>query len=161
MDNPFNEIQISSSLFYGYTAKSNACNTNSSYRIDGSTPWSMGGTPNAVLTEKHWDWDQCGEWMNDTALSGTTAYGFVHAETVCDYPNHGQTHKSMGLAVSSNSGQSFTIQSAQIIAEPNDGGDRCSPTNRSACGIETGEGDCTSVADGTYYYLYCAKLVSG
>jgi hypothetical protein len=158
MDNPFNEIQISSSSFYGYTAKSNGCNNNSSYRIDGSTPWSMRGTLNVVLTKNNTSWDQCGEWMNDTALSGTTAYGFVHAETACNYSNHGQTHKSMGLAVSSNSGQSFTIQPAQIIAEPNDVNDRC-PTTQSACGTETGEGDCTSVSDGPYYYLYCAKPV--
>jgi hypothetical protein len=160
MDNPFNEIQASNNLFYGFTAKSNGCNSDSSYRINGSTPWSMSGALNTVLTKGNTTFDSCGEWMNDTALSGTTGYGFVHAETACDYNNNGQTHKSMGLAVSTDSGLNWTIQSDQLLAEPNDSTDRCLSPGQAACGKETGEGDCTAVSDGTYYYLYCAKPVA-
>ena len=73
MDNPFNEIQASSTLFYGFTAKSNGCNSDSSYRINGSTPWSMDGTLNPVLTKNNTTFDSPLYIQGNLCIGNSTA----------------------------------------------------------------------------------------
>ena len=143
-DSPLNEIPISGG-FRAFTAKPNGSNSNSTYYRDGSTEWSFGGARTAVSTlGRNSTYATCGLWLNDTAVSGSTLFGFVHAETDCDYANNGQTYKSMALYTSADNGLTWTAQ-GQIITSSDP------PT----IGKETGQGDCSHVADSSFYYLYC------
>jgi hypothetical protein len=85
--------------------------------------------------------DSCGRWLNDNYQSGSTLFGFYHAETSCNYPS---THKSMGLATSTDQGHTWGY--FQQIITANDSGT-----------TETGTGDCTAMYDSSYHYLYCLR----
>lgn len=143
-DSPLNELQISGG-FRAFTAKPNGQNSNTSYYRDGSTPYSLNGARTAITTlGRNSTYGTCGLWLNDTASAGSTLFGFVHAETDCDYSNNGQTYKSTALYTSTDAGLTWTAQ-GQIITSSDP------PTT----GKEMGQGDCTHVADSSYYYLYC------
>lgn len=166
-DNYFNEIEPSSGVFYGYTANGNK-NSNglagqfSTCYMQGNQVYSMPQTYQGVIASGYPNdpssaYASCGYWLNGTYKSGSTWYGFAHAEgyavqlsttePACDYP---PTTKSMGLLTSTD-GINWTPQ-GQIIANPyeNSGGTKIS---------EYGEGDCTPVVppSSSYLYLYCRR----
>jgi hypothetical protein len=153
-DSPLNEIKLGTNSYLALTAK------NTTNQLTVVTPWSLGlSAPEITVLGpvSGTPYYSCGQWIHDNAVSGASILGFVHWETSCWYSKPASpTHKSMGLAVSTNSGQSWTDQ-GQIIAEPNDSTDQCKTydTSNPACLGETGQGDCTAISDGTYYYLYC------
>lgn len=165
-DNFFNEIAIGSGTtagtFYGYTANGykNTQNENSTvastcvtsgtqvYNMSGPvTGAAYGGNPDNSGTA----FSSCGLWLDGSYKSGSTYYGFSHAEgygtstygPVCDYP---PTTKSMALLTSSDA-KSWTLQE-QIISNP---------SAHSPDDSEYGEGDCTPVPFSSYVYLYCRR----
>jgi len=162
-DNYFNEIEISAGSFYGYTANgfrntNGSSNDYSSCLIQGNQVYNMGGNYTGVIASGNPNdpasaYASCGYWLNGTYKSGSTWYGFAHAEgyanttygRYCGYP---PTTKSMGLLTSSD-GASWTPQ-GQIIANPNANSGGTNPS-------EYGEGDCTPVAFSGYLYLYCRR----
>jgi hypothetical protein len=155
-DNYFNEIQIDTSTYYGYTANgSKKPSIHSTCRIRSGDPW---GFNNVLYTDPTWflpsilpsnhynsnaTYGSCGLWLNGTYKSGTTYYGFAHAETQCGYP---PTTKSMALLTSPD-GDNWSLI-GQIIANPN---------MHSPSGSEYGEGDCNPIPFGSYLYLYCRR----
>jgi hypothetical protein len=167
-DNYFNEIEISAGTFYGYTANgyktTNGSSTDySTCAITGNKVYNMGASldntgviASGLANNQNTAFSSCGYWLNGTYKSGSTYYGFAHAEgyattefgRTCDYGQGSSTSttKSMGLLTSTD-GKHWTAQ-GQIIANPfaQSGG----TTN-----IEYGEGDCTPIPFGTYLYLYC------
>lgn len=159
-DNVFTEIQIGTGNFYGYTANGyrntdGATNDYSTCMIQGNQVYNMGGGYQGVIASGNPNdstaFASCGYWLNGVYQSGSTYYGFAHAEgyatnangnRVCNYP---PTTKSMGLLTSTD-GVNWT-QQGQIISNPN--GD--------SSGTEYGEGDCTPVPFSGYLYLYCRR----
>lgn len=140
IDNPLSLIKLANGGFRVFTANA------TTYRIDGADPWSDGATPVAVLRPILNSYASCGQWLNDEQnIGGESYFGYVHAETDCDYA-HGQTHKSMALAISTDEGGSWT-NIGQIITG----------SDNPATGRSTGVGDCTAVHDSTYTYLYCEQ----
>src|SRR6185312_11772888 len=158
-DNPFNEIEIATGTFYGYTANgSKMPNVASTCFAKGAQPYGMQSTsPGSfgptIYPSNHYDtsagFGSCGLWLQGTHKSGSTYYGFAHAEgyssafpseTQCTYP---PTTKSMALLTSSD-GLSWSLV-GQIISNPNRSTD------------EIGEGDCTPVPFGSFLYLYCRR----
>lgn len=136
-DNPLSEIQLSNGRFRAFSANM------TTYAIDGTAPWVLGGKPRAVLKPAGLGkFGESGEWINHVERSGATLLGWVHDETG-DAPGMGL--KSMSLAVSSDDGLSWR-RLGQIIT--------------GAEGIQkgrvTGVGDCTAVdGEDGYYYAYC------
>lgn len=159
-DNHFTEIEIGTGNFYGYTSNgykntTGATNDYSTCMIQGNQVYNMGGGFQGVIASGNPNdstaYASCGYWLNGVYKSGSTYYGFAHAEgyatnadghRVCDYP---PTTKSMGLLTSTD-GVNWTEQ-GQIISNPN--GD--------SSGSEYGEGDCTPVPFSGYLYLYCRR----
>lgn len=132
LDNPFSIIALQSGGFRDFTANS------TTYRLEGSDPWSNGGPLTAVASAVAGTYASCGLWLNDEQrASGTMYYGYTHAENNCNY-SIGQTNKSMALMTSSNEGQTWSLN-GQIITG----------TDTPTAGETTGEGDCTAVADTT------------
>ncbi|MGB6130146.1 MAG: hypothetical protein WCC14_11980 [Acidobacteriaceae bacterium] len=160
-DNVFTEIEASTGVFYGYTANgyknsNGATSDYSTCMIQGNQVYNMGATPTGVIASGSPNspssaFSSCGYWLNGVYKSGSTYYGFAHAEAygnstygkVCDYP---PTTKSMGLLTSTD-GVNWTPQ-GQIIANPSAG---------DSSGSEYGEGDCTPVPFNGYLYLYCRR----
>lgn len=163
-DNYFNEIEVSSGKFYGYTANGNAAGGSNDYStclIQGNQVYNMGapisdsfgaiasGLPNSAA----YAFSSCGYWLNGTYKSGSTYYGFAHAEGYattqyglhCSYP---PTTKSMGLLTSPD-GSTWT-QQGQILSNPSANSGGANPS-------EYGEGDCTPIPYSGYLYLYCRR----
>jgi hypothetical protein len=139
-DTKFTAIQLPSGQFRGFLSNQ------TSYAVDGATPWDMGGTAVPVLRPgAAGTYDSCGQWMNHVERSGNIMLGWVHDETACQYQNGGQTHKSMSLVTSTDDGLTWQAK-GQIITGMDP------PTT----GKQSGEGDCTALngQDG-YYYAYC------
>jgi len=146
VENYFNEIKRSAGGYRAFTAQRD------SHAIDGSTPWSMGATPVAVLTRttNPASWASCGWWLNDTTWVGSTLYGYAHTENMggnnCDY-NLYSPNKSMTLVRSTDEGLHWTTVGQFITG-------RDSFTDGAR---ETGEGDCTVVSSTGNNYIYCRR----
>jgi hypothetical protein len=89
---------------------------------------------------------ECGRWLTSLKRLDNEVLGFVHEERACDY-QHGQTDKSMALALSRDDGLSWTAPQTII-----------SGTDAPQRGTITGEGDC-GLVDGHdgYLYAYCLR----
>jgi hypothetical protein len=174
-DNAYTSYQIGAGRFRNFTT--NACwlsadNPNCTQALDGGAAWDATAAPRTsargdgsplptgsyhldVLnsTTQTQAWARCGQWLNSVLVSGGKLYGFSHGEnpkegdTICgNYRTH---HKTMTLwtsPVGSNAGLAgqWTNPTLIIDATDGDGGDR-----------ESGEGDCSAIADNTYAYLFC------
>jgi len=160
-DNIFNEIQIATGTFYGYTANgSKTSSIASTCFAKGGQPYGMGSTATgwfgpAIYPSDHYDstagYGSCGLWLEGSYKSGSTYYGFAHAEGYspafpsqrqCSYP---PTTKSMALLTSTD-GLSWSLI-GQIISNP----------NGNSSSTEFGEADCTPVPFSTFVYLYCRR----
>lgn len=117
------------------------------YAVDGTDPWVMGGARTAVLGPGVTNsFSECGRWLNATFLSGAVLSGFIHAESSCDYA-HGQTHKSFAYATSSTLGLSWSAPQQILTGK-----------DVPRTGAITGEGDCSVVTPGDgYLYAYCLR----
>jgi hypothetical protein len=146
VENPFHEIALAGGGYRGFSAQRD------SYAIDGSTPWSMGATPVAVLTRttNPASWADCGWWLNDTTRVSGVLYGYAHTENMggnnCDYSQF-KPNKSMTLVSSTDDGLHWSTIGRIITG-------RDSFTDGSK---ETGEGDCTVVSATTNNYIYCRR----
>jgi hypothetical protein len=148
-DNYFNEFQLLSGSHRGFTANgsknpavASTCST------DGIHSYDMGGAVTGVIFPNT-SYASCGFWLNTNIKSGSTLYGFAHAETNCNYP---ATTKSMALLTSDASsdsiaGKTWTEIGQIITKDPN-----------SQTSTEKGEGDCTVVTDSSFYYMYCRRV---
>jgi hypothetical protein len=139
-DASFTAIQLPSGKFRGFTA------AGTTWAIDGSHPYDMGGTGVAVLKPGPPNTpDSCGQWVVHVELEGKTLYGWDHNETACNYGNYGQTHASMVMAVSADYGLTWRIEGPII-----------SGTDPPANGKETGD-SCGNIVRGNdgYDYAYC------
>lgn len=160
-DNIFNEIQIATGTFYGYTANgSKTPGVASTCFAKGGQPYGMGSTASGwfgptIYPSDHYDstagYGSCGLWLQGNYKSGGTYYGFAHAEGYssafpsqrqCSYP---PTTKSMALLTSTD-GLSWSLV-GQIISNP----------NGNSGGTEYGEGDCSPVPFNGFVYLYCRR----
>ncbi|WNG45834.1 hypothetical protein F0U60_18235 [Archangium minus] len=142
LDTKFNEIRLPDGSYRGFTANGHT------YAVDGRDPWSMGGPRTPVLAPgAAGTYNECGQWLNGTELSGGVVYGFIHAERSCNYALN-QTHKSMGMATSADFGMSWTPLGQFLTG-----------TDAPTAGMSTGEGDCGIVngQDG-WLYAYCLRL---
>jgi hypothetical protein len=142
VDNFFNSIKFNNS-FLCFTANS------TSYQMTGTSLMCGNSSLIAKLTAVANGYADCGLWVNDTLISPTNSkniYALAHAETACNY-SIGQTHKSMTITESTDSGKTWTLL-GQIITG----------TDAPTSGQTTGEGDCTGVlGSDNYYYLYCLR----
>jgi hypothetical protein len=162
-DSFFNEVQINSTTFFGYTANgvgnggSTVANDPSTCLIQGSQVTGMtGGVTATVYPSDHYNsaatYGSCGLWLDGTYVtrnldgSIATIYGFAHAETSCNYPS---TTKSMAL-ITSTDGQNWSLVS-QIISD-------AANTHTNS---DSGEGDCTPVPFNSHIQLYCRKATVG
>jgi hypothetical protein len=139
-DASFTAIQLPNGKFRGFTA------AGTTWAIDGSHPYDMGGTGVAVLKPGPPNTpDSCGQWVVHVELEGKTLYGWDHNETACNYGNYGQTHASMVAATSTDYGLTWKIEGPII-----------SGTDPPANGKETGDscGNVVRENDG-YDYAYC------
>jgi hypothetical protein len=142
LDNMVPIVKLSNGRFRAFSANS------SSYRIDGATPWAMGGQRFKVLGPRaKGSTAECGGWMNSVVRKGKTFFGFVHEERACRYANNTQTHKSMAVYTSSDEGKSWRRLGSYITGQ-----------DAPRSGMQTGEGDCsvTNGHDG-YLYSYCLR----
>jgi len=152
LDSPFHVIKLPDGSYRGFTANQ------TSYAIGGALPWAMGGPLKPTMqppSPLHDQFDECGRWLNDTELNGATLIGFVHAEgfpgaNTCSYEGILRSHASMALATSADYGTSWTHY-GQIVTSP-------SPAVE---GRYSGEGNCTVIRRGEYYYAYCLDIDRG
>jgi len=136
-DNYMNEVALSGGGYRGFTSNGNT------WSSDGTHPWDMDGPLTEVLPHgSSGSFDECGRWLNDNYTSGSTLFGFYHAEHTCPYP---ATHKSMALATSGDQGHSWSVV-GQILDRPD-----------SSSTKESGMGDCTAIYDSSFHYLYCLR----
>jgi hypothetical protein len=136
-DSLFTEIELPNGHFRGFSASA------TTYAIDGTTPWEMGGTPVLVIEKgPRGQYGESGEWLNHVERSGHSLLGWARDETG---DRSGMGLKSMSLFVSEDDGLSWR-RVGQIITG----------TDPAIQGKITGVGDCDAVdgKDG-YYYLYC------
>ena len=161
-DNYFNSHLLAPGSFRGFTA--NACwNSagNCTQAIDGRSAWDV--TAVATSAGYHKDvistagqtrpnWGRCGQWLNSTISYRGTLFGFVHGEnpaegdTTCShYATH---HKTMAQWTTGNGAKAglFWNDPVEVI-------DSQSGTSSA----ESGEGDCTAIADKVYAYLFCRR----
>jgi hypothetical protein len=139
-DAAFSTVQVPNGKFRGFTA------AGTTWAIDGSHPYDMGGAGVAVLKPVPPNTpDSCGQWIVHVELSGKTLYGWNHNETACNYARGGQTHASMTLATSTDYGLTWKVAWPIITG-----------TDPPADGKETGD-SCTNVVRGrdSYDYAYC------
>lgn len=142
LDAPFSALQLPDGSFRGFSANG------STYAIDGSTLWDMGGPRREVLQAgEPGSANECGRWLTSLTRSGDKLLGLVHQERICDYGPGGQTDKTMAIASSADNGLTWTDLGNIITG-------RDSPRR----GTISGEGDCTMVDghDG-YLYAYCLR----
>ena len=141
LDNAFAALHLKDGRWRGFSANG------ATYAIDGATLTDMSGRRRAVLEPgPKGSASECGRWLNSVLPVGDVVYGLVHQESGCDY-GHGQTHKSMAMALSRDQGLTWSVL-GDVITGP----DAARP------GATTGEGDCTMVdgQDG-YAYAYCLR----
>ena len=139
-DASFTAIQLPNGKFRGFTA------AGTTWAIDGSHPYDMGGAAVAVLKPGPPNTpDSCGQWLVHVELEGKTLFGWNHNETACNYANYGQTHASMTMASSSDYGLTWKIEGTIITG-----------TDPPKDGKETGD-SCGNVVRGQdgYDYAYC------
>ncbi|STX28847.1 Uncharacterised protein [Legionella beliardensis] len=142
VDALFNSIKLENGNYLCTTANA------TTYAMTGTKPLCTGSQLTPILKPVNNDYANCGLWVNDLNRDPSDAshlYAFVHAEQDCNY-NQGTTHKSMAVAQSFDAGKTWTLE-GQIIA----GSELPTP------GKTTGEGDCSTVADDNYYYIYCYR----
>jgi hypothetical protein len=142
LDAPFTALKLTDGTFRGFSANG------STYAIEGSTLWDMGGQRREVLQAgEPGSVNECGRWLTSLTRSGDKVLGFVHQESICDYGPQGQTDKTMAIATSADDGLTWTELGTVITG-------RDSPQP----GTTSGEGDCTMVdgLDG-YLYAYCLR----
>jgi hypothetical protein len=109
-DASFTAIQLPNAKFRGFTA------AGTTWAIDSSHPYDMGGTGIAVLKPGPPDTpDSCGQWIVHVELEGKTLYGWDHNETACNYGNYGQTQASMVVAASTDYGLTWKIKGDSTI----------------------------------------------
>ena len=140
-DASFTAVQLPSGKFRGFTA------AGTTWAIDGSHPYDMGGTGAAVLKPGPPNTpDSCGQWIVHVELEGKTLYGWNHNETACNYARGGQTYASTTIATSSDYGLTWKVEGPII-----------SGTDPPADGKETGD-SCGNVVRGNdgYVYAYCS-----
>jgi len=139
-DSSFTAIELPNGKFRGFTA------AGTSWAIDGSHPYDMGGTAVAVLKPgPPKSSDSCGQWIVHVELEGTILFGWDHNETACNYAQYGQTHASMVMASSSDDGHTWKIEGPIITG-----------TDPPADKKETGD-SCANVVRGNdgFDYAYC------
>ena len=142
LDAPFVALRLPDGRFRGFSANG------STYAIEGSTLWDMGGQRREVLQAgEPGSVNECGRWLTSLTRSGDQVLGLVHQESICDYGPQGQTDKTMAIAISSDEGLTWTDLGTVITG-------RDSPRR----GSISGEGDCTMIdgRDG-YLYAYCLR----
>ena len=141
LDAPFTALKLADGTFRGFSANG------STYAIDGSALWDMGGQRQEVLQAgAPGSVNDCGRWLTSATRSGHEVLGLVHQERACDY-DRGRTEKSMAIATSSDDGLTWTDLGTVIT-----GRDLMKPDGT------IGEGDCTMLdgLDG-YLYAYCQR----
>lgn len=141
LDAPFTALRLADGRIRGFSANG------ATYAIEGATIWDMAGDRRPVLQPgEPGSTSDCGQWLTSLARSNETLIGFVHQERDCDYAR-GRTEKSMGIALSSDDGLTWTPPETVITGRDLEITDRT-----------TGEGDCTMVdgRDG-YLYAYCQR----
>jgi hypothetical protein len=141
LDAAFTALKLADGSFRGFSANG------TTYAIDGSTLWDMGGQRQAVLqASAPGSIADCGRWLTSTTRSDGRILGLVHQERACDY-EQGQTDKSMAIATSMDDGLTWTDLGTVITGTDSPQPDKI-----------TGEGDCTMVdgLDG-YLYAYCLR----
>ena len=169
-DNYFTSYQLGPNSFRGFTA--NGCldsgdGPNCTQAIDGTAVWDV-ATAYPPHPDPHRDalhstsvtaWATCGQWLNSTLMYGGTLYGFGHGEN--PKPNTTDTcgtnfsthHKTMTLwnsPTGSTAGLQGSWTHPVLIIDSTDG---------ETGSNESGEGDCTAIADTTYAYLFCRHPV--
>lgn len=142
LDASFSALKLADGSFRGFSANG------STYAIEGSSLWDMGGQRREVLQAgEPGSVNECGRWLTSLTRSGDEVIGFVHQESICDYGPQGQTDKTMAIAISGDNGLTWTELGTVISG-------RDSPQP----GTTSGEGDC-SMVDGRdgYLYAYCLR----
>jgi len=140
-DSSFTAIQLLNGKFRGFTS------AGTSWAVDGSHPYDMGGPGVAVLKAGPAGTpDSCGQWIVHVEQEGSTLFGWVHNETACNYAKYGQTHASMTLGRSTDEGLTWKIEGPIITG-----------TDPPADGKMTGD-SCGNVIRGQdgFDYAYCA-----
>src|SRR5690606_27012446 len=100
---PFSALQLPDGSFRGFSA------IGSTYAIDGSTLWDMGGARREVLQAGGpGSANECGRWLASLTRSGDNLLGLVHQARICDYGPQGQTDKTMAIASSADAGLPWT-----------------------------------------------------
>jgi hypothetical protein len=97
--------------------------------------------PDNVSTERVFD--ACGAWLLGAitpSLQGGRIEGFYHAEELCNYSNNGQTLKSIGAAVSQNSGLNFR-RLGQVLSGRSEPPSDDTPSGTPPFGGVFGQGD--------------------
>ncbi|HEY2468697.1 MAG TPA: hypothetical protein VGI45_12775 [Terracidiphilus sp.] len=163
-DNYYNSLKLGTSSFRNFTAndcsnstKTGTANFNCTHAIDGTAAWdataayTSGNFHINVLNTANGttpSWAYCGQWLNSNFTYNGALYGFSHGENpkpgstdTCG-TNYGTHHKTMTLWRSSNSGLTWTTPVEVLDSQDSGTG-------------ETGEGDCTQIADTAYAYLFC------
>jgi hypothetical protein len=161
-DNYYNSFRLAPGSFRGFTA--NACwnsEGNCTQAIDSTDVWGVSSASSS--TSYHKDvlgtagksttpWARCGQWLNSTISYRGALYGFVHGESPADgdttcgkYSTHHKTMTQWTTVIGANAGLSWSnpvevIDSA--LSKPSH---------------ESGEGDCTAIADAIYAYLFCRR----
>lgn len=141
LDAPFTALRLADGSFRGFSANG------TTYAIGGASLHDMSGPRQPVLAAgEPGSRSECGRWLTSAMRSGNRVLGLVHQERACDYA-HGQTDKSMAIAISSDEGLTWTdigtIISGQDSPQP---------------GRISGEGDCTMTDGGDgYLYAYCLR----
>lgn len=163
-DNYYNSYLLAAGSFRGFTA--NACMSpasgNCTHAIDGTAAWdatASTSSPNYhknVLSSnpsaKTPSWAYCGQWLNSTLSYGGVLYGFSHGENpgandanCSTYAHHHKTMTQWTTTTGTSAGLSWSNPVKIIDATLG------SPTT------ESGEGDCTAIADSVYAYLFCRR----
>jgi hypothetical protein len=161
-DNYYNSYLLAPGSLRGFTA--NACWNlagNCTQAIDGTTAWDAMAT--SASTSYHKDvigpagqtmpgWARCGQWLNSTISYRGTLYGFVHGEnpaegdTTCEnYATHHKTMTQWSTEIGVNAGLSWS-NPVEVI-----------DSTFGSPSTESGEGDCTAIADAVYAYLFCRR----
>lgn len=99
------------------------------------------------------DWSRhfntCGTWLRYAIRTDDSYLGWYHAETDCDYRNHGQTFASTGLAASRDGEAFHDLLGHPLVPQP-----LMSPRVGAMYGIA----EVTGVEEGGYVWLFCNYL---
>lgn len=161
-DNYFTSWRLGPGGFRGFTA--NACwnlEGNCTSAVDGASPQDAGAPSDSPRYHKDVistsgqtipPWGRCGQWLNSVLSYRGTLYGFVHGEnpangdTGCGhYATHHKTMAQWTSTLGPDAGLSWT-NPVEVIDAP-----LGSPAT------ESGEGDCTAIADNRFVYLFCRR----